>query len=130
MARHSCALRADGTVWCWGTNLSGQLGDGGWEDGAFEVGDLGGEVAMVAAGGDSSCAVVSGELFCWGDNTWGAVGDAAMVGDVGRLRVQADEDPAQPFLAFHLRQLVLVLAEPLVQRHRRGPAQGAVEVTV
>ena len=25
---HSCARRTDGTVWCWGANTSGQLGDG------------------------------------------------------------------------------------------------------
>jgi alpha-tubulin suppressor-like RCC1 family protein len=25
---HSCAHRTDGTVWCWGANTSGQLGDG------------------------------------------------------------------------------------------------------
>jgi len=27
-AAHSCAIRGDGTVWCWGSNTSGQLGDG------------------------------------------------------------------------------------------------------
>jgi alpha-tubulin suppressor-like RCC1 family protein len=25
---HACALRADGSVWCWGRNSHSQLGDG------------------------------------------------------------------------------------------------------
>jgi alpha-tubulin suppressor-like RCC1 family protein len=27
-ALHSCALRADSTVWCWGANAYGEIGDG------------------------------------------------------------------------------------------------------
>lgn len=36
-ARHACALKKDGTVWCWGKNDRGQLGDGTKTDSAYPV---------------------------------------------------------------------------------------------
>ena len=36
-ARHVCALKKDGTVWCWGKNDRGQLGDGTKNDSAYPV---------------------------------------------------------------------------------------------
>jgi len=35
--RHACALKTDGTVWCWGRNDRGQLGDGTKADSAYPV---------------------------------------------------------------------------------------------
>ena len=35
--RHICARKTDGTVWCWGKNDRGQLGDGTKVDRAFPV---------------------------------------------------------------------------------------------
>src|SRR5437773_1950231 len=34
---HACAIRNDGTVWCWGRNDFGQLGDGNATDSTVPV---------------------------------------------------------------------------------------------
>ncbi|MFX8285805.1 hypothetical protein ABTL53_19895, partial [Acinetobacter baumannii] len=34
---HSLALRSDGTVWAWGSNIYGQLGDGTFNDSSLPV---------------------------------------------------------------------------------------------
>jgi alpha-tubulin suppressor-like RCC1 family protein len=56
---HSMALKLDGTVWCWGQNQFGQLGNGTTTDSSTPVraGGLGG-VSLIAAGGAHSLAVV------------------------------------------------------------------------
>jgi alpha-tubulin suppressor-like RCC1 family protein len=57
---HSLALKADGTVWAWGENWSGELGDGSIQDRStpVQVSSLTGVVA-VAAGSDHSLAVAA-----------------------------------------------------------------------
>ncbi len=66
----TCALRCDGTVWCWGSNAFGQLGDGTRTSRAIPVAvrDLGGGATAIAAGFSHACAVVQGTVRCWGDN--------------------------------------------------------------
>jgi alpha-tubulin suppressor-like RCC1 family protein len=59
---HTCGLRADGTVACWGTNANGQSSP---PAGAF---------IQVAAGRFHSCGVkADGLLVCWGDNASGQI---------------------------------------------------------
>jgi alpha-tubulin suppressor-like RCC1 family protein len=73
---HSLALKTDGTVWAWGFNSNGQLGDGTREDRLSPV-VVGGleEIELIAAGSFHSLAVRSdGAVFAWGFNFWGQLG--------------------------------------------------------
>lgn len=82
---HTCAVRTDGTVWCWGLAESGQVGDGTTGDGDFlrtsPVQVLRGSstlsgVTKVAVGHAFSCAVRgNGTVWCWGDASQGALGN-------------------------------------------------------
>jgi alpha-tubulin suppressor-like RCC1 family protein len=66
---HTCALRRDGGVWCWGGNAEGQLGDGTREDRtrAVMVAIPGGARAL-GVGQAMTCAIDrGGSLWCWGN---------------------------------------------------------------
>lgn len=68
---HSCALREDGAVLCWGGNEVGQLGDGSQGDSNTPVAvqGLAGPVASLALGNQHSCALTrAGAVQCWGSN--------------------------------------------------------------
>jgi alpha-tubulin suppressor-like RCC1 family protein len=73
---HSVALRADGTVASWGTNYSGQLGDGTTVQRMAPVDVLGlVDVIAVAAGQYNTVALKSdGTVWSWGSNN-GTVGE-------------------------------------------------------
>ena len=74
---HSLAVREDGTVWAWGKNDSGQLGDGSTVDRSSPVQVAGlANVRSVAAGGRHSLALLEdGSVWAWGDNGFGQLGD-------------------------------------------------------
>lgn len=78
-AYHACALRADGTVRCWGSNAYGQLGDGSRESRpkAVLVSGLR-DATAIAAGAEFTCAVrATGAVACWGRNWFGELGAAS-----------------------------------------------------
>ena len=73
----TCALRRDGTLWCWGANESGQLGTGDVtpHPGPTRVSKLPLEVVSIAAGTSHACAALrDGSLWCWGHSEYGALG--------------------------------------------------------
>jgi alpha-tubulin suppressor-like RCC1 family protein len=77
---HSCALRANGSVACWGRNDFGQVGNGGFDPQLLPAAVPGlSQVLAVAAGGRHSCALVAdGSVHCWGANDRGQLGDGTL----------------------------------------------------
>ncbi|MGZ8744010.1 MAG: RCC1 domain-containing protein [Nocardioides sp.] len=74
--RHTCEIRARGTLWCWGANDYGQLGSGDAGGGTAprQVGTQD-DWAEVSAGGMHTCGIRdNGTLWCWGLNYRGQVG--------------------------------------------------------
>ena len=59
---HSCAIRKDGTAWCWGRNNFGQVGDGSTTDRTTPVQVMGTglpKFSAIAGGDEHSCALGS-----------------------------------------------------------------------
>jgi alpha-tubulin suppressor-like RCC1 family protein len=75
---HSLALISDGTVWAWGGNDFGELGNGTIVNSSLPVKVVGlpGPVTAIAAGQDHSMALINdGSLWTWGSNTFGNLGN-------------------------------------------------------
>jgi len=73
---HGCALGVDGSLWCWGSNASGQLGAGQPSDGLLPLQVPGTSWSAIATGYGDTCAVQSGGgLWCWGNNGSGQLGN-------------------------------------------------------
>lgn len=76
----TCAEGSDGTIYCWGQNNHGQLGDGTTDSRnvptAVKVDHLSGvTLSRVAVSGFFTCASGSdGRIYCWGRNDWGQLG--------------------------------------------------------
>ncbi|MFF4193590.1 hypothetical protein [Nonomuraea sp. NPDC001831] len=73
---HTLARAADGTIWTWGRNWTGQLGDGTTTDHPTPVHlPLTGITHVSAGTGESLAIDTTGTLRYWGDNTYGQAGN-------------------------------------------------------
>jgi alpha-tubulin suppressor-like RCC1 family protein len=72
---HTCAIKADDAMWCWGGNYNSQAAEQeGYETAPHPVGTD--SWREVAAGYLHSCAIRTDDtLWCWGFNGYGALGD-------------------------------------------------------
>jgi alpha-tubulin suppressor-like RCC1 family protein len=85
---HTCGLRTNGSLWCWGRNTEGQLGvgDNVPREAPTRVSSTLG-FSEVSAGHFHTCAFGDARLWCWGENsTYGELG----IGNVGRKNVPTE----------------------------------------
>jgi alpha-tubulin suppressor-like RCC1 family protein len=75
---HSCALKDDGTVRCWG---SGRLGDGtnSFLAPPVVVSGVSDAVGLTVGGGHSCALIENGTARCWGGNLQGQIGNGTTV---------------------------------------------------
>lgn len=76
---HTCAVKTDHTVWCWGNNADGQVGNAELatvQPNAAPVNIT--NVHAVSAGSGHTCAVtLSDNAWCWGAGSSGQLGDGS-----------------------------------------------------
>jgi alpha-tubulin suppressor-like RCC1 family protein len=102
---HTCAVRLDGRLVCWGESCNGQLGAARPEDTDACDGDVANVLAPIEVERDGSaiegvtdvrvgllhtCALAGGDLLCWGDDRDGQLGRGTTGGET------ADPAPVEP----------------------------------
>ncbi|WP_224998621.1 putative Ig domain-containing protein [Cesiribacter sp. SM1] len=91
---HSLGIKTDGTLWAWGRNNYGQLGDGTYTE----------QITPVQIGVDSDWKIVStgahhtvaikkdGTLWAWGFNQSGELGDGTNISKITPVQTSTDTD--------------------------------------
>jgi alpha-tubulin suppressor-like RCC1 family protein len=86
---HALAIKADGTLWTWGGNWSGQLGDGTMIN-RWRPTSVLAEVVAAAAGQDHTIALKrDGSVWAWGRNNEGQLGDGTFTDRVTKAQVMS-----------------------------------------
>lgn len=91
---HSAAIKTDNTLWSWGANFNGQLGDGTTSKVKMPV-QVGVEKdwASVKTGKSHTLAIkTDGTLWAWGDNSFGQLGDETNEGKPVPLKIGSAAD--------------------------------------
>jgi alpha-tubulin suppressor-like RCC1 family protein len=78
---HCSAVKTDGTLWLWGANYAGELGDGTIDNKSSPVQTIAGgnNWKQVAVGWLTAAIKTDGTLWLWGGNSYGGLGDGTNI---------------------------------------------------
>lgn len=81
-ADHSVGIKTDGTLWAWGSNTSGQLGDGTTyaKLAPAQVGTSADWKSIYVGNRHTLAIKTNGTLWAWGNNAFGQLGDGTLTG--------------------------------------------------
>jgi hypothetical protein len=83
---HTCGLRTDGTVWCWGDTYPM------WSQYPAQVG-TDSDWTSISSGYESACGLKADHsLWCWGNNTAGQLGDGTRDSSQTPVQVGTEND--------------------------------------
>lgn len=91
---HTLAIKNDGSLWAWGRNQHGQLGDGTTTTKTIPIQiSQENDWLLVSAGLGHSCALkTDGTLWAWGRNTDGQLGDGTNINKLSPTQIGNDND--------------------------------------
>lgn len=77
---HSCGVRADGALWCWGDNVLGQLGTdvGPWSALPTHVGAISTWVSVVSGYNSTLALRTDASAWRWGAAFWTTAGEPVL----------------------------------------------------
>ena len=93
---HSCGITESESLFCWGRNEQGELGDSATSERALPVAvGPGLKWRTVSAGGSHSCGITtSGATYCWGSSITGQLGSDTL----GTITAPYRMEKAPPFV--------------------------------
>src|SRR5262249_17991668 len=91
---HTLVIEADGSLWAWGNNDSGELGDGTPTASArpVRIGTDKDWAGVVADREHTLALKTDGSLWGWGDDRFGVLGDGNLEGPPAPFRIGPDSD--------------------------------------